>query len=406
VLAATAAVTVLLVGVTLLRTPGTNPAVGGPARPSDAQRYNWQTDVVSLQAETFAITAGGKSFHGVEPIDLKSDPGTTTYETLELVWREHGVEMRLNIYFAADASDWWATEIRTYNGESPGDWISYQGRFFETTLGGTYTGDLDLGARDARLLIGGLRLQAFRGPDVAPATACADGRWPATQVSCTAALVDGPTSTGSGDIDLIWLTTLSAVRAAYPGVLPVTVPRDLPVWLILHLGASDVLRVVDATRVGPAIYVGPGTNETTRLFPPIAAGPHQPSAALSSGAPSQAIAASTGPGTTLYVRNGGSQMTWFAMAPAGETKLADGTGAVGFNPHDMGVACLGPLGGRTLAELDRAPTGSSTASIVRVIDDGTSGLSLPIVWVDIAADGTMSEGHGVPDWWTSPPPAC
>ena len=46
-----------------------------------------------------------------------------------------GVEMRLNIYFASDGHDWWANEIRTYNGKSPGDWIEYTGTFFRTPLG-------------------------------------------------------------------------------------------------------------------------------------------------------------------------------------------------------------------------------------------------------------------------------
>jgi hypothetical protein len=58
---------------------------------------------------------------------VHSDPGDRRYRTLEVTWRERGVEMRMNIYFAADDTHWWATEVRVYDGSADGDWIGWGG---------------------------------------------------------------------------------------------------------------------------------------------------------------------------------------------------------------------------------------------------------------------------------------
>ena len=57
-------------------------------------------------------------------VDVHSDPGTLTYRTLEATWRENGVEMRLNMYFAGDAASTWVEEVRIYDGEVDGKWLT------------------------------------------------------------------------------------------------------------------------------------------------------------------------------------------------------------------------------------------------------------------------------------------
>jgi hypothetical protein len=111
----------------------------------DTYAVHWQTPVVILAADAFSIEADGRTFFGNTPtIDIRSDPGHDTYRTLELVWYEHNVEMRLNMYFTADDTSWWVKEIRTYNGQQPGDWISYFGEFFRTPKGQIFLGNVDL----------------------------------------------------------------------------------------------------------------------------------------------------------------------------------------------------------------------------------------------------------------------
>ncbi len=77
--------------------------------------------------------------------------------------------MRLDIYFQADGTEWWSEELRTYDGNADGDWVTFTGDFFRTPMGTAATGVFDETATDAendsgitsRLHIEGLRLQAF-----------------------------------------------------------------------------------------------------------------------------------------------------------------------------------------------------------------------------------------------------
>jgi hypothetical protein len=117
---------------------GGSECAGGPV--------TWQTPTVSFSARDFQILAGGQCFTSAgASVDVHSDPGTSTYTTLELIWTEHAREMRYFIYFSADSSGWWSDEMRTYNGQTANpDWLYYRGSFFKSPIGGTFTGDLDL----------------------------------------------------------------------------------------------------------------------------------------------------------------------------------------------------------------------------------------------------------------------
>jgi hypothetical protein len=162
---ATAAAVALVVGIAAVG-PGSGVRVAG--QPGSPTPLHLSTRQVSLSADDMAIEAGGRTFTaGGSTVDLNSDPGTPgKYTTIELVWTENGTQMRLNIYFTSDGHDWWANEIRTYNGRSPGDWIEYTGVFFRSPLGTAFTGNVDLAAHDTHghLRFSNLRLQPFLPP--------------------------------------------------------------------------------------------------------------------------------------------------------------------------------------------------------------------------------------------------
>ena len=121
---------------------------GGQCIPSQSNPVELTTGYIGLTADDFVIYANGKQYY-LKPdpgttISINSDPGSSRYTTLETIWHEGGVEMRLFIYFASDGQTWWATEARTYNGGpyNPGqnqypDWITYQGPFFQGTPRGS-----------------------------------------------------------------------------------------------------------------------------------------------------------------------------------------------------------------------------------------------------------------------------
>lgn len=137
---------------------------------------SWQTDTVALSAEDFYVVAGGETFYPTD-VTVHSDPGNSTYTSLEATWYQAGVEMRLFMYFNADDNNWWSYEIRTYNGQTPGDWIYYTSGdpYFTTPIGITHlikdtltlTGD-NTNPTVGSIYFKNLSLQAFTNLTVGP----------------------------------------------------------------------------------------------------------------------------------------------------------------------------------------------------------------------------------------------
>lgn len=138
--------------------------VGGSATTglgSNGNAVHWTTEVVDLQASDFWIQADGQRFtSAAAEVAVRSDPGNATYRTLEATWQEHGVEMRLNLYFGGDESSWWVSEIRTYDGLAPGDWSGRTGTWLKAPLGAAWAGDLDLSVPGGALHLAGLVLRS------------------------------------------------------------------------------------------------------------------------------------------------------------------------------------------------------------------------------------------------------
>ncbi|MDP8905529.1 MAG: hypothetical protein M3N29_09525 [Chloroflexota bacterium] len=164
---AVAAVAVLLVfaigGLGLLYAT-LPPGIAGPG--AGAKAIVWRTDLAALEADAISIETAGQLFTAAaNDFDVSSDRGSDAYRTLEISWREHRREMRLNLYFAADDASWWVTELRVYDGRPRGDWITFRGPLSRTERGRSFVGDVDLSGHNehgsARLRIEGARLTAF-----------------------------------------------------------------------------------------------------------------------------------------------------------------------------------------------------------------------------------------------------
>ena len=134
-------------------------------------RVLWQTNVVQFDAADFWIEANGQRFTGTNMTpEVSSDPGDATYRTLEVTWKEHATEMRLNLYFDGDQATGasWVKEIRIYDGTPNGEWLTATGRWAAVPLGATWSGDLDVtfpngtgvGGGPARLHAAGLLLRS------------------------------------------------------------------------------------------------------------------------------------------------------------------------------------------------------------------------------------------------------
>jgi hypothetical protein len=143
---------------------GTRVVPGAPVRV-----HHFETPTVVMDAASVEVIAGGRSWVPPADVTVAGDPGLPNEKsTLELTWHDGEMEQRIFIYFKSDGIDWWADQIRTYNGEHHGDWLepAASGEFFRSPLGTAFSGDLEL----PNLRIESMVLQAFVPPDVCGTT--------------------------------------------------------------------------------------------------------------------------------------------------------------------------------------------------------------------------------------------
>jgi hypothetical protein len=240
---------------------GTEPTSTVPVETAPA--INWHTPTVSLQADQVQVVAGAQTFAppaDATKIDVHSDPGNpppSGYTTLELTWEQHGVEMRINLYFTSFAHRWWANEIRIYNGKAAGaDWITFDGRWFDSPLGQPYTGDLHLAKDGGSLDIQGLVLQAFLPPQ-----ACTTHQTPDALQALYPTIEMGLPPSGFGAAVRLYsgsctpITNLSGVKFAWtaedPSIVAVATDAGMPATsasltgrragsTVVHVVAKDV----------------------------------------------------------------------------------------------------------------------------------------------------------------------
>ena len=194
---------------------------GGDDGGITGRQVSWSTDVASLQCADFYIVANGQTFYGdVDQVEVHSDPGWPGYCTLEMIWQENGVEMRLFIYFKADGSKWWSDEIRTYDGQANADWIYYTGTFFESALGEPYSGSYDIANESMTSMIhfGGLNLQAFLSDTsdtgIHPVTGLALNKWETTMATgSTEQLVATVEPSSATDPSVTWSSSDNTIAS-------------------------------------------------------------------------------------------------------------------------------------------------------------------------------------------------
>lgn len=102
----------------------------------------------------------------------------------------------------------------------------------------------------------------------------------------------------------------------------------------------------------------------------------------------------------LYVRNDAAAQARIAVQTGGQ--LAQGTEVWGGN---IGVVCYPMSAGSRLVLLNRAPQ-EGGASVIRVIYTRGQETEPPSLWIAVGAAGAITQGEGVPPWWSGGPPDC
>jgi hypothetical protein len=135
-----------------------------------------------------------------------------------------------------------------------------------------------------------------------------------------------------------------------------------------------------------------------RGFVPLGVDPHSvPTFRVEQG-PSSAPPSGEPTSLTIYVRSAVQETAWFAVLAAGDL-----VGGQGYN--GIGVGCVDIEAGGQLVLLDRRPQDDGVQTLRTIYSRGQVG-SLPTLWVDIGAGGAISQGQGIPVWWTSEPQGC
>jgi hypothetical protein len=128
-----------------------------------ADVLDWRTDVVALAAREAWVEQDGLRLVGLPGARIVSDPGDMSYWTLEASWPERGRDQRLTLYFEAGERTWWIDSVRTWDSTAKqGSDATFEGPLFETPLGQSLDGDLDLTMPGAdgptTVHLGGLRI--------------------------------------------------------------------------------------------------------------------------------------------------------------------------------------------------------------------------------------------------------
>lgn len=100
----------------------------------------------------------------------------------------------------------------------------------------------------------------------------------------------------------------------------------------------------------------------------------------------------------LYGRNEGPGLAWYGVVPMGDPPETVGFGS------DVGVACLTGAAGSELLSFDGSPTEGGQPQ--RVLGRVPAAANVLVLWVDVANDGTQTDGDGVPAWWPDAPIEC
>jgi hypothetical protein len=147
---------------------------------------------------------------------------------------------------------------------------------------------------------------------------------------------------------------------------------DIPVY-------ADDLRTLIGHMVAGKGFVPLGVDPAAIPDLPVVAGPSVPGVVEDAD-------------VVVYARNGSGSTAWLAVQ-VGAT-FAEGSGFVG----GIGAACLEVPDGGTVVFVDRSLSQPGVRAVKPLAGPGEAR------WVDIAADGTITEGEGIPDWWVGPPP--
>ncbi len=143
------------------------------------KRIQWPSTSVVFEADGLRIKAGGRIFTGtISPEFVQSSAGLD-FRDYDIMWLENDREMRMDMSFRSDGSDYWISKWLVYDGRKDPEWVAFKGPLFVTPLDAPMEANVRLskgkgkGKRRLDLRVDGMRIHAFHaGSGPAPLTGC------------------------------------------------------------------------------------------------------------------------------------------------------------------------------------------------------------------------------------------
>lgn len=141
------------------------------------KRVQWPSTSVVFEADDLRIKAAGQTFKGSSSAEFIQSYAGLDYRDYDVMWYENGREMRMDISFESDGSDYWISEWFIYDGRKDPEWVAFKGQLFVTPLDEPMEANVRLskddGKRKLDLRVDGMRIHAFHpGSGPAPLTGC------------------------------------------------------------------------------------------------------------------------------------------------------------------------------------------------------------------------------------------
>jgi hypothetical protein len=160
-----------------LAPPTTTPWIQPFVETDPAKRLQWPSTSVVFEADDLRIKARGKTFRGVISAEFVQSWAGESSRDYDIMWLEHGRDMRLDISFDSDGSDYWISEWLVYDGTKNPEWVTFKGPLYKTPLDEPMEADVRLtkgkGKDKLELRVDGMRIHAFHpGSGPAPLTDC------------------------------------------------------------------------------------------------------------------------------------------------------------------------------------------------------------------------------------------
>jgi hypothetical protein len=163
---------------TTLAPPATTPWIQPFVQTDPTKRLQWPSPSVVFEADDLRIRTGDKTFKGMLSAEFIQSWAGEDYRNYDVMWLEHGREMRMDITFGSDGTDYWIKRWLVYDGTKDPGWVTFRGPLFKTPLHEPMEADVRLtkgkGKDRLELRVDGLRIHAFHpGSGPVPLTGCA-----------------------------------------------------------------------------------------------------------------------------------------------------------------------------------------------------------------------------------------